>query len=62
MEQKRDGYLNFDVAESRPVKKGKLVEVAAFFPLLRLLIEPENFVDDFHVRKQHPPATVPFNP
>ena len=42
--------------------QGKLVEVAAFFPLLRFLIEPEDFIDDLHVRQQHPPATVPLNP
>lgn len=28
----------------------KLVKVAAFFALFRLLIEPEDFVDDLHVR------------
>jgi hypothetical protein len=42
-------------------KKIKLVEVAAFFPLLRLLIKSEHFVNDFYVRQQHSPATVPLN-
>ena len=47
---------------SNPREGDGLVEVSAFFPLLRLLVEPEHFVDDFHVRQQHPPATVPLNP
>jgi len=42
-------------------QKIKLVEVAAFFPLLRLLIKPEHFINYFHVRQQHSPATVPLN-
>jgi hypothetical protein len=42
-------------------QKIKLVEVAAFFPLLRLFIKPEHFVNDFYVRQQHSPATVPLN-
>ncbi len=28
---------------------GALCVVAAFFPLLRFLVKPQNFVDDFHV-------------
>ena len=39
--------------------KENLVEVAGFFAFLCFFIEPQDFIDDFHVREQHASATVP---
>ena len=41
--------------------KKKLVEVSVFFSFFRLFVEAQNFVDDFHVGKQHSPAAVSFD-
>jgi hypothetical protein len=38
-----------------------LAEVTGFFPLLSFFGEAQDFIDDFHVRKKHTPATVPLN-
>jgi hypothetical protein len=42
-------------------KERSLVEVAGFSSFLCLFIEAQDFVNDFHIGKQHSPATVPFD-
>jgi hypothetical protein len=39
-----------------------LVEVAAFFSLLRLFIKPKHFIDYLHIRQEHSPAAIALNP
>jgi hypothetical protein len=39
-----------------------LIKVAGFFAFFGFFVEPQNFVNDFHVREQHASATVPFQP
>jgi hypothetical protein len=54
--------INRKIVLCLEVKKGKtknLIEVTGFFAFLCFFVEPQNFIDDFHVREQHASATVP---
>ena len=42
--------------------KWGLVEVAGFFAFFCFFVEPQNFINDFHVGEQHTPTTIALQP
>ena len=49
-----------DRTKLKKLRKEGLVEVAGFFAFLGFFVEPQDFIDDFHVREQHASAAVAF--
>ena len=44
---------NLTITQKSSIEREKSVEVAAFFPLLRLLIKSEDFIDEVQIGRAH---------
>jgi len=50
-----------ELNDQKLVKRG-LVDVAGFFAFFCFFVEPQNFINNFHVGEKHTSTTIPFQP